>query len=370
MSIVISISNQDQKLAATMVAAAAYEVFPLSKFIQAQAHPYGFTCDIAFPFEMKPEFIPLIEEKLRAILKNPEIKLMEMVPASAGPFFKQKGFIYDLPDEQLIEIVSINNFIAPCNSCTDKLDSNWCIKLYHHEINEEFVRFHGVLAENRKAIKEGVLKSKKTTESTHQAVGKRLNLFTIETNGCIWHPKGLKALNELQSTLKNQWENLGYKFVRTYGPVEIAHMDYLTEYPEKRIVEIREESDEEVSLFGLFDSLETTLQISSCMASKGEIQQECISLLHSVKKISIILNLCGAFTFSGSQKLFKWFETEDCTFEKETKKALLKYTVKDVFERDWIIFWVEISRIDEKKWMLTTSTTLQRLLALKLEHTR
>lgn len=74
------------------MAAAVLDVFPGTILVEGRGLRQGFYYDFIFTFSFREEFLVLIEERMRKIIKEKrEIKKIEMVPVSAAGFLRHKG---------------------------------------------------------------------------------------------------------------------------------------------------------------------------------------------------------------------------------------------------------------------------------------
>ena len=105
-----------RSLAAHILAASVLELFPQSLLIGGDHDGLQFHYDFVFPFEFQKEFIPLIEEKMRQLIKEQdEVQIFEMVPSVAASFLthhnqpERAEAVQDHPDT-LATVVQLRNF--------------------------------------------------------------------------------------------------------------------------------------------------------------------------------------------------------------------------------------------------------------------
>src|ERR1700746_679920 len=72
-----------RQTAAEVLALAAVELFPDTLLFQGEGTYKTFFYDFHFPFPFQAEFLPLLEEKMRQIVrKDLDINVLEMVPGN------------------------------------------------------------------------------------------------------------------------------------------------------------------------------------------------------------------------------------------------------------------------------------------------
>src|SRR5690349_9269961 len=77
--------------AALLLAAAVVELFPGVQIVEGCGNSKYFYYDFLFPFEFKSDFLPLIEERIRLILREKRaFRSMEMMPSNAAMLMKHQ----------------------------------------------------------------------------------------------------------------------------------------------------------------------------------------------------------------------------------------------------------------------------------------
>jgi len=211
--------------ASHILAVAVLEMFPEAKFGIGPTIEDGFYYDFDLPRTLIPEDLPLLEEKMRAIIKqNFPFERQEIDTKKAiGLFEKAKQpykveLIKDLVENEKFEEVSVyktGTFVDLCRG--PHLDSTGEIKpdafkllkiagAYWRgsEKNKMLQRIYGTTFENKKELDEYLRRVEEAGKRDHRKIGKDLDLFSfhdVAPGMPFFHPKGMMVYNEL----KNFW---------------------------------------------------------------------------------------------------------------------------------------------------------------------
>ncbi len=244
---------------AHILAAAILEMFPEAKFGIGPNIDDGFYYDFDLPRTLIPEDLPLLEEKMRAIIKaNHSFERSEIDAKKAVNLFKEAGQSYKVeliedliaqqnpPQPSLkggskngspplggvrgdleVSIYKTGGFVDLCRG--SHLDSTGEIKADAFKLtkiagaywrsdakNKMLQRIYGTAWESKKDL-DAYLKRLEDAESRdHKKLGKELDLFSFHPEApgsAFWHPKGMAIWNEL--------EKLGKGIRQKYGNLEI-----------------------------------------------------------------------------------------------------------------------------------------------------
>jgi threonyl-tRNA synthetase len=211
-------------------------MFPEAKLAIGPAIENGFYYDFDLPRTLIPEDLPLLEEKMKKIIKeNYSFERAEISIEEARKKFKEIGqdykveLINDLErdGEKKVSIYKSGPFVDLCagphigSTGEIKFDAVKLTKIAGaywrgDEKNKMLQRIYGVAFEDKKELDEYLVRLEEAEKRDHKKLGKELDLFTFhpEAPGCaFWHPKGMIIWNEL--------EKLGKNLRKKYGCVEI-----------------------------------------------------------------------------------------------------------------------------------------------------
>lgn len=224
--------------AAHVLAAAVLEMFPDAKFGIGPAVENGFYYDFDLPRTLVPEDLPLIEEKMRAIIgQNYPFEQSRISAAEAKAKFQELGQDYKLEligdfekEGRELSVYKSGPFVDLCSG--PHLDSTGEIpadafKLTRisgaywkgDEKNKQLQRIYGVAFKSKKELENYFRFVEEAEKRDHRKLGKELDLFLIDPlvgmGLVMWQPKGAR----LWRTMEDFWyaEHLknGYELVRT-----------------------------------------------------------------------------------------------------------------------------------------------------------
>jgi len=237
-----------------ILAAAVLEMFPEAKFAIGPNVEDGFYYDFDLPRTLIPEDLPLLEEKMRAIIKaNFPFEKKEIDAKKATELFKKAKQPYKV---ELIQDL-VKNEKATLRQAQGKkvtvyksgplvdlcrgphLDSTGEIKpdvfkllkiagAYWRgsEKNKMLQRIYGTAFETKKELDEYLKKLEEAEKRDHRKLGETLDLFSFpELCGGglpVWHPKGSVVRNAIEDFWKSEHDRRGYSLV--FSP-HIARLD-------------------------------------------------------------------------------------------------------------------------------------------------
>lgn len=216
-----------QLLVAEVFASAVSDLFPGSLLVQLNVDTAGFSYDIACSQPVDAQALPLIEEKMRELLKNlPPVQVLDMMRENAANLLEhhqqplKADQVANCP-YNIVQIVKIDNFYdylpgidaAPLSQSPP--DPSTAIKLLAIEDKiapgddlEDYkvITFSGTAADNKQALKQLLKKHTLAKENHPLQLGSDMGLFAIDPHlspsGFFWSEKGLF----LQRALQNLWE--------------------------------------------------------------------------------------------------------------------------------------------------------------------
>jgi hypothetical protein len=192
----------DLTLAAELFAASFLELCPEVNFSSIRVGKLGFYIDYTLPFQIKDDFLRLIEERMREKIRN---------HIYAG--------IFEMSTKNVIECLKELKQYQLAKSIDRSYPSYLVIKIgnYLGIVDEEFeidfsrlgalflqVRgssIFGVSFETKDALKEYKKLLKDKTLKNHIEIGKEEALFEMEESEIYWLPKGLEFRKKIESRI-------------------------------------------------------------------------------------------------------------------------------------------------------------------------
>jgi len=222
---------------AHILAAAVLEMFPEAKFGTGPAIENGFYYDFDLPRTLIPEDLPLLEEKMRAIIKaNHPFERAGISTENALEKFKELGQTYklelidDLKKEgnETVSIYHSGNFVDLCAGphidSTGEIDAQafaltkisgayWKAD----ENNPQMQRIYGVVFSNKKELKQYFHMLEEAAKRDHRKIGKELDLFTfsdlVGPGLPLFTPRGTIIKDELQKHIESVCRKYGFQKV-------------------------------------------------------------------------------------------------------------------------------------------------------------
>jgi len=225
--------------AAHVLAAAVLEMFPEAKFGTGPAVENGFYYDFDLPRTLIPEDLPLLEEKMKAIIEaNHPFEKSELEIQNALEHFGKLNQIYkneiirDLENEGKtnVTVFKSGRFVDLCSG--PHLDSTGeinpdAIKLTKisgaywkaSKKNSQMQRIYGVVFENKQELDNYFHLLKEAEKRDHRKIGKELDLFHIDQKVGLglplWHPKGALLWRIVEDFWYSEHLKSGYDLVRS-----------------------------------------------------------------------------------------------------------------------------------------------------------
>lgn len=224
---------------AHILATAVLEMFPEAKFGTGPSTENGFFYDFDLPRTLIPEDLPILEEKMREIIKanykieeaSAEIKKAEEDFVKAQQGYKVE-LISDLQKEgeKKVGLYKINGFVDLCKGphidSTGEIDPQ-SFKLQRisgvywksDEKNKQLQRIYGLAFESKNALKEYLKQIEEAEKRDHRKLGKELDLFCfsdlVGSGLPLYTPKGTIIIDELQKHIESVCKKYGFQKVKT-----------------------------------------------------------------------------------------------------------------------------------------------------------
>ncbi|MBE6827109.1 MAG: threonine--tRNA ligase [Ruminococcaceae bacterium] len=219
---------------AHVLAKAIVEIFDHSEDVQLAIGPQisdGFYYDFLLPRTLTPDDFPVIENKMKEILKRKESFVYREVSKeeALSEFSNQKyklELINDLPEDATISIYDtgddfkdlckgphVNN-AAELLSCAFKIKSVSSAYWRGDEKNDILQRVYVMAFETKDELKKHLAFLKEASERDHKRLGPELDLFFMDPTAPgmpYWLPRGWKLFNLILDFWREEHEKRGYQ---------------------------------------------------------------------------------------------------------------------------------------------------------------
>lgn len=220
---------------AHILATAVLDMFPEAKFGMGPAVENGFYYDFDLPRTLIPEDLPLLENKMKEIIKaNYPFERKEISKKDATDHFKKAGQLYkveilsDIKDSR-VSIYKTGPFVDLCTGphvdSTGEIDSKsfTLAKIAGaywkgSEKNKMLQRIYGLAFNNKKELYEHLKMLDEAQKRDHKMLGPKLELFMFHETAPgmpYWLPKGLIMLNELIDFWRQEHIRRGYQEIKS-----------------------------------------------------------------------------------------------------------------------------------------------------------
>ncbi|HRY28146.1 MAG TPA: threonine--tRNA ligase [Candidatus Moranbacteria bacterium] len=222
---------------AHVLAAAVLEMFPEAKFGIGPAIENGFYYDFELPRTLIPEDLPLLEEKMKEIIKaNYPFEKQEISIKNAREHFEKLGQKYkveliadlEAKGEKNVSVYKSDSFVDLCSG--PHIDSTGEINpeafaltkisgayWKSDEKREQLQRIYGVVFAQKKELKEYKLGQEEAIKRDHRKLGKELDLFCfsdlVGPGLPLFTPKGTIIIDELKKAVESICRKYGFEKV-------------------------------------------------------------------------------------------------------------------------------------------------------------
>ncbi|MBU1017918.1 threonine--tRNA ligase [Patescibacteria group bacterium] len=222
-----------------ILAQAVLEMFPDAKLAIGPNIDNGFYYDFNLPRTLIPEDLPILEKKMKHIIKqNQKFEKYEEPMEAAMKFLKATKQDYkiemaaDLKEEGETKISFYKNgsFVDMCRGPhiestgqidlgTFKLDKIAGAYWKGDEKRPMLQRIYGLAFDTKEELEKYLATRKEAEKRDHRKLGKALDLFSLhdEAGGGLvyWHPKGGRMRNAIETFWKGEHFKNGYELVFT-----------------------------------------------------------------------------------------------------------------------------------------------------------
>lgn len=372
---------------AELLAASVCELFPGTLLVGATNHHFGFFYDFIFEREIDERAVPLIEEKMREIVKECRpIVTQEMLCRNAVEYFNhhsqemRANFLKDL-DGGLVKIFRLGDFFDFCQeSYAKSLEEIEVFKIreIQHFEKEYFskkvkiTRILGVACHDRASLKSALKALEVAKKIDHRLLGREMKLFDTDASlgedRWFWLPKG--AI--LRQILENWWfeEHKKQSFLRVYTPALLEGLTCKSEPSHAPLHALLFKSEprsledlpmryaelgelcfkgEDKHLWGMLQTQSYFSDTATIFCGQDQLFDELISSLQFIEKIARICNFrYKLYLYSCSKKqsskdkflviLRKVLQSCDLDYEERVATCCaprLEVRFVDFLQREW-----------------------------------
>lgn len=218
-----------------ILAAAVLEMFPEAKLGIGPAIDNGFYYDFDLPRTLIPEDLPIIEEKMRKIIKSdgkfeqydePKNEAIKFLQTAKQPY--KVELIEELESEK-VNFYKTGDFVDLCKgphveSISDLRTVGWKLDKIAgaywkgSEKNKMLQRIYALAFETKDELKKFLDNREEAEKRDHRKIGTELDLFSFHEEGPgfpFWHPKGMALWNNLLDWWRKEHAEAGYKEIKT-----------------------------------------------------------------------------------------------------------------------------------------------------------
>ncbi len=218
-----------------ILAAAVLEMFPEAKLGIGPAIDNGFYYDFDLPRTLIPEDLPIIEEKMRKIIKSdgkfeqydePKNEAIKFLQTAKQPY--KVELIEELESEK-VSFYKTGDFVDLCKgphveSISDLRTVGWKLDKIAgaywkgSEKNKMLQRIYALAFETKDELKKFLDNREEAEKRDHRKIGTELDLFSFHEEGPgfpFWHPKGMALWNNLLDWWRKEHAEAGYKEIKT-----------------------------------------------------------------------------------------------------------------------------------------------------------
>ncbi len=354
--------------AAVVLATAVCDLFPDVQIVGGQGGDQYFYYDLVFPFEFQKDFLPLIEERMRLIVREKRtVRSLEMMPSNAATMMQHRGQnilaerLSEI-DRALVSMCQIGEFIAFCPYTIQEALSIPFLKICEGYLlpiaGQKIMRIVGSAALDKETLKAVV---KQPLPACHLSLSREMGMFEPMEEFWLWRPKGEFIRQQLIDWWRQEYRRQNFSLISSPASllggeeaVTRSHREYFLRSGESKIAEVTwlESGDRSDPTLGLFSTGTYFADRSHLFCTEEKLLEECISSLRFIFKIpkilgfefEIVLAVSNAGTHKMRSKGLSLFqqvleqEGLDYTVEKTERAGLLaslELRMADALGRRW-----------------------------------
>jgi len=218
-----------------ILAAAVLDMFPEAKLGIGPAIENGFYYDFDLPRTLIPEDLPLLEKKMREIIKRDyKFEQYDESKKEAVDFYEKviqpyKEEIASGLEGDKASFYKFNDFVDLCkgphlDSTGDLKDFGWKLDKIAgaywkgDEKNPMLQRIYGLAFTSKEELDKFLNQREEAGKRDHRKLGEQLDLFSFHEEGPgfpFWHPKGMVLWNTLLDWWRDEHKQAGYSEIKT-----------------------------------------------------------------------------------------------------------------------------------------------------------
>jgi threonyl-tRNA synthetase len=218
--------------ASHVMAEAVLSLFPEARFAIGPPIENGFYYDFDLPRPLTPDDLPLIEEKMKAIIAaNGPFTREEITREEAKKLFKGQPYklelIEDIPDDE-VSTYRQGNFVDLCRgphvNSTGEIGAFKLLSIAGaywrgDEHRPMLQRIYGAAFSSQKELDEHLKKLDEASRRDHRRLGRELDLFSIQDEFgpglVLWHPRGAVIRRVIEDFWRDEHIRRGYDILYT-----------------------------------------------------------------------------------------------------------------------------------------------------------
>lgn len=227
-----------QRSSAELLGYALSQLFPQATLVRGGSTTLGFYYDFISPQTLNEQALPLIEEKMRYLVKEEiPIHTMTMMRKNAIEFFLHhkmdlQAEMLEESEDQFVEVCKIHDFCdcakGPFVEHTKLLSFFKLLNLKHAiselpEENIEVTRVQGVVFPEPQSLKKFLKKYESAKKHDHQLLGQELKLFYQNDDQIVWTLKGEIVRELLRDWWRKELKKSSVQLVSTKENNGLSH---------------------------------------------------------------------------------------------------------------------------------------------------
>ncbi|MFO8143866.1 MAG: threonine--tRNA ligase, partial [Dehalococcoidales bacterium] len=218
--------------AAHVMAEAVQSIFPDAKLGIGPSIKDGFYYDFDLPRSLTPDDLPIIEARMKELVKADQPFLQEdVLREEAKRIMADQPYKMELIDEIGDDVVSLyrqGNFVDLCRgphvNSTGEIKAFKLVSIagaYWHgdERQPMLQRIYGVAFASEKELSDYLTRIEEAEKRNHRKLGRELDLFSIQEEAgpglVLWHPRGAIVRRAIEDFWKDEHIKRGYEMVYT-----------------------------------------------------------------------------------------------------------------------------------------------------------
>jgi threonyl-tRNA synthetase len=240
---IMSLSLQTlRQSAAEILAYAVSDLFPNITLVSGESTDFGFYYDFIATQPIEEQVIPLIEEKIRSVVKEDlPIHSLEMMRENAATLFQHQGqplkaLLIMQASENIVTIFRLKDFYDYCPQPYAKqtqeiaafkiMQIGPASRYIQGKGEIHVMRIQGTAFHDTSSLKKFLKSTETAKKREHRLIGKEMDLFSMQEDvaqGCwFWHPKGTVIREVLLDRWRKEHRQLHFQLVASPSIVKVS----------------------------------------------------------------------------------------------------------------------------------------------------